>query len=389
MKNERVAILDVRSMEVTFMIGTKSFNSSYESCGAKTEAYEGYGADGFLDIDSFKDAVQAAVESVLKTYKGKFDRIYVGTPSAFVQVRTIGQNLPFTKRRKITPADVERLFDCGLNELMESGRCIRASAMYFETGKSGKYFSERELYGTPSSFLSGGLCYYFADESFCAAVEEALLPFAFGKVVFLPQSLAQARFLLSEKKRSGYAVLVDAGYLTSTVSVVYGDGIVRENSFTGGVGGILCHLMNCFNLEIEEAEEALTYANIASGSDEADKPFGEDTGKIIPARRINDVVEYGVDQLCDGVNRFLEEHYKGKEGVLANNTVWLTGEAVEIIDGISDYMTRTLEKNVKVLRPELAYNDKPSQSSRVSLLAMAISDKQKKKRFKLFGGKRV
>ena len=77
MKNERVAVLDVRSFEVNFLIGTKGFNDSFVICGEATEEYEGYSADGFLDEGAFVQAVHSVVNSVLKTYKGKLDKTQV------------------------------------------------------------------------------------------------------------------------------------------------------------------------------------------------------------------------------------------------------------------------------------------------------------------------
>lgn len=388
MKNERVAILDIRSFEITFLIGAKGFNSSYVICGEETEEYEGYSAQGFLDEAAFEGAVRSVVYSVLKTYRGKLDKIYVGTPSPFIRLRTIGQNLPFSKRKKISASDIEMLFDYGQNEVAESGVCIRRSAMYYAIGNNSRYLSEEELYGAQSAALRGGLCYYFAEEKFCELVKNALQGFRFGEIVFLPTSLAQAEYLLSKRQRSGYAVLVDVGYLTSTVSVVYGDGIVHEKAYTGGVAEIIYYLTNRFGVETDEAESILACSNIAVGNDKLDEPWTGENGISIPVALINDVIEYGVDQLCDHLHRFLDERYKNRDDVMPNNTLWITGEGVDKIRGIADHMSRRLEKNVKVLSPDLAYNDQPSQSSRLALLAMALLDKQKKKRLKLFGGKR-
>ena len=69
-------------------------------------------------------------------------------------------------------------------------------------------------------------------------MERALGEFFFKEIVYLPTSLAEATYLLGKKERAGYAILLDVGYLTSTVSVVYGNGIVHEKSFTSGIAEI-------------------------------------------------------------------------------------------------------------------------------------------------------
>ena len=186
----------------------------------------------------------------------------------------------------------------------------------------------------------------------------------------------------------GYAVLLDVGYLTSTVSIVYGNGIVHERSFTSGEARVIYYLMKRLEIDQEKAEKILACANIAVGNDKLDEPWTDEEGTSIPVAQINDVIEYGVDQICDTVNRFWNEKYKGKDLPLSSNTLWITGEGVDAIRGIGDHISRRLERTVKIVAPDLAYNDRPSQSSRLALLAMAISDRKKKKRFKLFGGRR-
>ena len=163
---------------------------------------------------------------------------------------------------------------------------------------------------------------------------------------------------------------------------------MHEKSFTGGVAEIIFYLTKRFGVEPDVAESILACANIAVGDDQKDQPWTNDAGVSIPVAQINDVIEYGVDQLCDHVNRFLSERYKDKDVVMPNNTLWITGEGVGAIMGIADHMSRRLERSVKILSPDLAYNDRPSQSSRLALLSMAITGQQKKFPYRLFGGKR-
>ena len=262
MRNERVAVLDIRSVEVTFLLASKGVNDTFVFCGSKSEKYEGYATDGFLEEKSFCDAVRAAATSVLKNYDGKIEKIFVGTPSAFVKLRTMGHTNAFPTKRKVTGADVQALYDSGVAELMESGRLIHRSSMYFALGDNRKYFEEDKLYGVPTSLLKGALCYYFVAEPFYDVVTSALAPLGVKEVEFIPSSIAQATYLLPRKMREGYAFLLDIGFITSTVSVVYGNGIVHEESFDCGLAGILVGLMQRLGVDYEKAEQILYSANI-------------------------------------------------------------------------------------------------------------------------------
>ena len=255
MNNEKVAVLDIRSLNVAFLIGCKGVNGTFIECGNKSEKYGGYTTEGFLDKTSFAEAVRKVVESVRTTYLGKIDEVSVSVPSAFLTLRTKGQSVSFPRRRKITSLEVDELFDKGLIGIMENGRCIRRSAMYFWLGDERKYFDVSALYGTFTSVLNGALCYYFVSEEFYVFLSELLGGLGFEKINFVPSGLAQAEYLLPKKTREGYAVLMDLGLMSSTTSIVYGDGVVKEYAVDCGEVWMIDDLMQHFNCSGEKAEE--------------------------------------------------------------------------------------------------------------------------------------
>lgn len=386
MKNERIAVLDVRSFEVFFLIGSKGINDTYTFTD-KSVQYEGFADDGFFDDESFCDAVAMAVTSLRKTYDGKIDKVFVGVPASFIRLVTKWHSITFRKKRKITQCDVEALFENGLSDLAESGKCIRKSAMYFSLGDATKYYRAEEMYATPASSLGGGLCYYFIDEKFERLALETLKKQGVSQVEFLPQTLAQAIYLLPEKEREGYAFLLDIGFMNSSISVVYGDGIVHEESFSCGMASILVSLMQSLKVDYEMAEEILRSANISGGGVSPDLMWTDENGVSFPVAIINDVIKYGVDFLCEQVQAFFVKHYREKESLIMNKTLWVTGEGVDGIAGIAEHISRRLNHMNKIARPDLPYHDRASDSSRVALLAMAAKS-QKQKSFKLFGGRK-
>ncbi|MBQ8374769.1 MAG: cell division FtsA domain-containing protein [Clostridia bacterium] len=390
MKNERYAVLDIRSFELTFLIGSKGLNDTFVICDKKSEGYEGFSREGFFDEQSFCDAVSSVVTSVKKTYEGKIETVYVGTPAPFISLKTMGHTISFPKKRKLTAPDVDALFESGLSELASSGKCIRRSAMYFSTGEStNKYYSADGLYGAVASSLKGGLCYYFADEHFCELVKTTLVKLGIKQVEFLPDTLAQSMYLLPEKEREGYAFLLDIGFMTSSISVVYGNGIVHEESFSCGLASILVSLMENLGVEYEKAEEILRSANISGGSVSGDQLWTDDKGTAFAVSKINEVIKYGLDILCEQVQNFFAKYYQEKAAaVVMNNTLWITGEGTEGIAGVAEHISRRLNRMPKIVTPDLPYYDKASYSSRIALLAMATMQKPKKKGFRLFGGRK-
>ncbi len=391
MKNKSVAILDIRSKEVTFLLGSKGVNDTFVFSGNHTETYEGYSVEGFIDEESFRRAVLAAITSVRQNYEGIIDELYVGLPSCFISVQTKGHTISFPSKRKISAQDVDALFESGLNDLMQAGHCIRKSGMYFTLGDNRRYFQTKDLYGVPTTMLKGALCYYFVSEAFYDGMMKLFASFGFENVQFIPSTLAQATYLLPQKRREGYAFLLDVGFLTTSISVIYGNGIVHEESFNCGVGTILVSLMEEFGVDYAQAEEILAAANISGGSFPKDMQFALESGeKQFSVQAINDVIKVGLDVTCERVDNFFARYYKDKKtaGLLVN-PISVTGEGVNEIKGLAEHVSKRLNRLTEIVFPELPFYGKPSFSSRIGLLNAALTNKEKVGWIaRLFGGKR-
>ena len=394
MRNESIAILDVRSYDVTFFLGQKGVNGTFSFCGSHTEEYEGCSTVGFFDEESFRRAVVAAVTSVRQNYEGVIGEIYVGAPSPFIDVQTKGHTISFPSKRKISSQDVEALYHSGLNDLLPSGECIRYSDMYFTLGDNRKYFEASDLYGVPTPLLKGALCYYVIDENFRQITTSVLNNLGFENVKFLPSTLAQSLYLLPEKRREGYAFLLDVGFLTSSISVVYGNGIVHEETFDCGQGTILVSLMEELGVDYAVAEEILSTVNVSGGSVPKEVTWTSDEGELcFEVQKINEIVKCGLDVLCENVERFFAKYYKEKHtAAFAVNPISVTGEGIMKIAGATEHISKRLNRMTEIVCPDLPYYDKPNFSSRIALLNMAASDRKKSgflhRIFKSFGGKK-
>ncbi len=320
--------------------------------------------------------------------------VYVGTPSGFVTVKTKGHTISYTSKRKITQQDVDALFENGLNELLSQDVCIRRSAMYFELGDNRRYFSVEDLYGLSTTMLKGALCYYFVSEQFYETMNGILKDLGMSTVHYIPSTLAQATYLIPEKKRDGYAFLLDIGFMTSSISVVYGNGIVHEESFDCGVGEILANLAEILKVDYYTAQEILYASNISGGSVPANLQWTSEQGdKAFSMKMINEIIKDGLDLLCENVEKFFAKHYRDK--ILASmmvNPISITGEGIGCIKGATEHISKRINRLPEVVAPELPFYDKPMFSSRISLLDMALSDKRKRSWFynifNNFGGKR-
>lgn len=395
MRNESVAILDIRSHEFTFFLGSKGVNDTFVFHGTNTQAHGGFSKDGFLwEKDKLAQSLTTAVNSVCKNFDGVVKEIYVGVPSAFVSVVTKGHTLSFPNKRKLCTQDVNALYESGLNELLSDKHCIARSAMYFTLGDNRKYYDAKALYGVPTTLLQGALSYYFIDDSFEELLTDILSGLSFEKITFLPDTLAQLRYLLPTKRREGYAVLLDIGFMASSVTVAYGDGIVHEETFGFGVDTILREISKFFRVSEDVAEEILNVANVSEGFVQADLLWTREQGDVsIPVHEINRVVQDALDLLCEALQTFFQKYYDGKDKtVFAVNPISITGEGIAYIAGVVGRIASRVNRLTEAVFPSLPYYDKPQYSSRIALLHTALSERKKEgflqALFKKLGGRK-
>lgn len=393
MRNESVAILDIRSNEVSFSLGARGVNGTFSFSNTCAMEYDGYFPSGLLDEASFRKAVVSVITSVKQRYDGTVECIYVSVPSAFTTVKTMGHTISFSSKRKISEEDVDALFESGFNALLATERCVRRSAMYYTLGDNRKYFSAEDLYGVSTNVLKGALCYYFINEKFYKIVSEVLNEVGFASVKYIPSTLAQAEYLLTKKRREGYAFLLDFGFLTSSISVLYGDGIVHEKTFDCGIATVLVDLIKAFDIDYPTAEEILLSANISGGAVPADMRWTlESEDKSFSVAEINDVIKCSLDSLCEKIDEFFAQRYKDKSATpLAANPICITGEGIVYLKGGAEHISRRLNRMTEIVSPDLPYYDKPTFSSRIGLLNMATSECKKTKWYhKIFknGGKK-
>ena len=113
MGRKSVAVLDVRSYDVSLYIGERGVNNTIQFTAGKTEPYDGYSQGAFLSVERLSLAVKKLKEAVRNIAPTGFKTLYVGVPGEFLRLITKDQSIGFTKRRKVTEEDVSLLYEKG------------------------------------------------------------------------------------------------------------------------------------------------------------------------------------------------------------------------------------------------------------------------------------
>ena len=383
MSSRSVAVLDVRSSEVTVVVGERGVNNTFVFKASKTEPYDGYDESAFFDTDKLSDAVFLAVSAVERICGERLRRLYVGVPGAFTRVIPREQVIGFPKRRTIGHKDLAALFASG-REPLDGYRCIRATSMIYVTSDDRRVV---DPVGLSSASLSGVLSYFYCSDYFAETMERIFSGMKI-ELSFLPAEYAMATYLIPSETRDEYALFLDVGFMSSSLCVLLGNGVLAQRTYFVGKGQIAAVLMQRFSLPYDAAVALLAKANLFvrsnSGKTEVSVQgvsYEVDTDELIEA------VKEGLDAICEAIGGFLEE-CSARE--LDFKPLYVSGEGLAEIRGALEHVSKRVSRVCEMLAPDLPYYNKPAMSSRIALTDLAYEDQRKSgflyKLLNIFGG---
>lgn len=383
MANKSVAVLDVRSSEVAVFVGERGLNKTFVFKASRTENYHGYQDGEFIDVEQLSRAIHRAITAVEQVCGERLRMLYVGVPGEFTKVVSKEQDIGFPKKRKVTERDLNVLFNAGKQE-EKNYRFMRVSSMIYVTNDKQKVV---DPVGISTTGLSGCVSYFYCAEYFCSTIEDILKDLRIS-TKYLPTNFAMASYVIPSETRDECALFLDAGFLSSTVSIVLGNGIMAQHTFWAGRGQIAGLIIQKLGVPYEVALNLLTRCN----------PFAKQEGGVPEKTEIQfrgasyeyspallaEAVEEGLDNICEAASEFFESFDERK---LDYKPLYVTGEGICDIRGALEHLAKRLNRIVESVAPDLPYYNKPAMSSRVALCDMASEDNRKSGFFqKLFHG---
>ena len=367
MGRKSVAVLDIRSSEVAIVIGERGVNNTFMIKASKTEAYDGYDENTFYDTGDLANAIHRALNAVEEMCGERVKELYVGVPGAFCEVEPKEKTISFPKKRKIGHKETEALYASG-REKKEGYRYIHASSMIYITADDRRVVDPT---GITSSVLSGVLSYFYCSEYFATTLEDIFHKMRIA-LHFMPTQFLTATYLIPSETRDEYALFLDVGFLSSTILVMLGNGVLAQQTYWVGRGQIAAGLMQKFNLPYDAALSLLSKVNLYTKSDVGNIEYiHQDVAYEINVDELNELVKEGLDEICEAIGKFLDD-CSGKE--LDYKPLYVSGEGIYDIRGALDHVSKRVSRVCEQLAPDLPYYNKPPLSSRIALMDAACDD---------------
>ena len=369
MKNE-TAILDFGSSKISVLIGERGVNGCLNILGSGEAQYGGFMDGEWLEPELLSQAVGYAVNNAQTNSRTKVKKLYVGIPGEFTACVVKDVNINFSKKRRVTSFDVDELFETGRKafENRMDYEAINQGAVYFQTDDNRRIVNPE---GLSTTRLSGRISYILGEIRFIGFVKKLLNEMGISHVQFISALAAEVLYLFEPRTRDQYVLMLDAGYITSSVVLARGDGIINMKSFSLGGGNITADLCEILEIGFSEAESLKRKVVLSLNAGEKDvyEIIADRREKQFPAQKVNEIVHDRIGMIADTVKKCLEM----KEEYPSYITLYLTGGGLAYIKGARELLSRLIAKPMEIVASRQPQLNRPHMSSALGLLDMAVS----------------
>lgn len=364
-KKNNVAVLDFGSSKISAVVGERGENNTFLIKARKDFEYDGYQEKSFFDLDKLKFIIKSAVEFLQGVLGSEF-KIFVGVPGEFTDVIVKDCQISFPKKKKIEERDIDALYDSAFVISSKKYTLINRSAIIYELDD---YRRVMNPVGSLSSIIKGKLSFVLCDNCFIEVVKPLFDALKVADYDFVSTPLAEAMYLLDNSTRDRVAIIVDVGYISTTFSLIQGDGILYQKSFAYGGGYISALITEQLDVDFADAEELKRLVSITRSYEKDFDLISLDVGKYYNAQKLAEIVKASLDDLCEELSNCLDNcGYVIPEYV----PLFLTGGGVNYIRGAKQHVSSRLGIACDYLAPLVPLMDKPTESSVLSLLDLTF-----------------
>lgn len=367
---ESTAILDIGSSTVVALVGEHGVNGTFKICGKGDISYAGFQNSEFLEPESLKLVIGTAISNAEITSDSKITEVYVGVPGEFCSCVTKSVNLKFPKVKKITQFDVDNIYKTGNTfETDPEFTVINKSVIYYEVDNMKRVIDPVSL---KAKSVTGNISYILAQREFIKIIKKICSDLRIEIKGFISANLAECLYLFEPSVRDKYALLVDVGYITTSVALCRGNALLYLSSFSLGGGYITSDLSECLHISFSEAERLKHKVVLGWNASQSDtyEIEGDEIIQTYSAKATNEIVSDRIEMICEYIQKCLDNCAYDLPDFLQIN---VTGGGFNFIRGVKSVLSKKLKRNIAIIAPNLPNVNRPDYSSEVGLLNMVLN----------------
>ena len=360
-----IAVLDVNSRLISAIVGSKRAQSVFGIKSLVEKQHQGYENGEWFDKDDTVDIAKSVLLDAMKSAESRTKKLFIGVPAEFVTVVTKEVGIRLDRQRRVIDDDIDYLLKKGDDFDTDKYLTINTSAIYYSVNGYEKIYSDfRDMEATG---VDACVSYMLCERSFVKTFDEVASSLGFTDVRYVATCWAECMSLLEKEQRDSVYMLIDIGYLSSSVCIAKGEGILEMKSFSMGGAHICADIYEALDVPFDMAEEAKRLVDINLNYNDEAVLVG-DGENVVYAADACEIAKNRLDVFADVISDIFKEI---EEDAPSYVPVYLTGEGVASMRGAKKYLSEQLGKNIEVVTPKLPGFVKPDDCSKASLLVMA------------------
>ncbi len=360
-----IAVLDVNSRLVSAIVGAKRAQSVFGIKAVVEKQHQGYENGEWFDQPETVAIAKSVLLDAMKSADSRTKRLFIGVPAEFVTVVAKEVEIRLDRQRRVVDDDISYLLKKGDDFDTDKYLTINTSAIYYSINGDDKIYDDvRDMEAVK---VEACVSYMLCEKGFVDMFDEVALALGFNDVRYVASCWAECMGLLEKEQRDDVYMLIDVGYLSSSVSLAKGEGILEMKSFSMGGAHVCADIFEALEVPFDMAEEAKRLVDLnLNYSEEA--VLVSDGENIVYASDACEIAKNRLDVFADVISDIIKEI---EEDAPSYMPVYLTGDGIASMRGATKYLSEQLGKNIEIITPKLPGFVKPDDSSKASLLLMA------------------
>ncbi len=373
MSQKNLTVLDFGSEKLTVLTGFLDVNNFISVTGNVSEYYEGFADGEFLEPKNLEKAITSVIKKAEQNCLIKIKKLTIGVPTefCFAMCKNITQNFP--KPKEIGEGDIKNLFKQANDfDKIKTHVLTNQDYVYFILGESNKVNNPVNMV---ESKITACLSYILVEKTFITTVSTILKKIGIKDFNFVCSAYAQSLYLFDDEQRDKYALVVDCGYITTSVWLSRGRGILNLSSFSLGGGHISADLSSCLKIPFASAKTLNKKIVLSVSPTDRDMYDLLIEGEVVPIsmKVANAIVESRIEVIAQGIGKcFNLWNFNFPDFI----PIYLTGGGLSFIRGAKNLLGKILGKNVEDAKMPYSQLNKSDYSSSMAVLNYALSNKK-------------
>lgn len=375
------AVVEFGTSKITCAVAEQKQRMGLEVLGCAKVPYAGIKDSNWVDSERVYYALDDALAAAEHQADVRLRKVHVGIPGSFIRI--VNRSAQINTNGRITDADISHLVEKASKFDVDSDMVLLEAAPAWFLLDDGNVYLDPS--GMSSRKVRGSVSFTFANRLFLNDVMNLLQHLGVHVDSFISEPLAEALYLIPQEHRDDLAVLVDIGYSTTSVSVVYGDAILFFETIPLGGAHIAADIAYVMKVDLETAEQLkqrYSFGLAVSGS--IPYMYAKDSsGKLkkYPYKLINGIIDARVEQIIDYVTQMVS---KVELDLKKKLDVFLTGGGISFIRGADSFYKSVSGRTPIPITVNSVKLSDPSLHAAYAMLQYAYGDlgikpKQKKR----------